>query len=229
MGVGGGVGQGGPQAIRTRYSGILFRSRLEARWAVFFDALGAKWEYEKEGYELPSGRYLPDFWLPDWGWVEIKGQEPTGQEVCLTWDLQRVTGSRVIILVGPPGDLPELWASYGGFQADGDVDYLPCVCPHCRRFGFEYSGRGARVCGHKCAAGQQAKAEAAARKIELPVFGPFVESPPGSGYGRAPIIGTRFVDAECCGDKGYSYDAPEILRAISTVRSHRFWDPQKAA
>ena len=66
MGGGGGVGQGAPQAIRTRYSGILFRSRLEARWAVFFDALGVKWEYEKEGYELPSGRYLPDFFLPDW-------------------------------------------------------------------------------------------------------------------------------------------------------------------
>ena len=31
---------------------------------MFFDELGIKWEYEKEGYELPSGRYLPDFWLP---------------------------------------------------------------------------------------------------------------------------------------------------------------------
>lgn len=42
------------KAIKTEYKGYRFRSRLEARWAVFFDALGVRWEYEKEGYELPS-------------------------------------------------------------------------------------------------------------------------------------------------------------------------------
>ena len=50
------------KAIQTEYNGYLFRSRLEARWAVFFDALGVDYEYEPEGFELPSGdRYLPDF------------------------------------------------------------------------------------------------------------------------------------------------------------------------
>lgn len=39
----------GMQAIQTRYKGYHFRSRLEARWAVFFDTLGILWEYEKEG------------------------------------------------------------------------------------------------------------------------------------------------------------------------------------
>ena len=28
------------KAIQTEYNGYLFRSRLEARWAVFFDACG---------------------------------------------------------------------------------------------------------------------------------------------------------------------------------------------
>lgn len=52
------------KAIQTEYKGYLFRSRLEARWAVFFDACGAKWEYEPEGYDLGGGlRYLPDFLL----------------------------------------------------------------------------------------------------------------------------------------------------------------------
>lgn len=62
------------KAIETVYNGYRFRSRLEARWAVFFDALGTPWEYEKEGYDLPDiGWYLPDFWLPDQGcFVEIK-------------------------------------------------------------------------------------------------------------------------------------------------------------
>lgn len=63
------------KAIETRYAGCRFRSRLEARWARFFDFIGVRWEYEKEGFDLgESGAYLPDFWLPDLGiWYEIKG------------------------------------------------------------------------------------------------------------------------------------------------------------
>ena len=58
------------KAIETEYNGYRFRSRLEARWAVFFDAANIKYEYENEGYEVDFGdgetvRYLPDFFLPD--------------------------------------------------------------------------------------------------------------------------------------------------------------------
>jgi hypothetical protein len=67
-------------AIETFYGGCRFRSRLEARWAVFFDTLGLKWEYEPEGYTVkpwddkPARRYLPDFYLPtSETWVEVKG------------------------------------------------------------------------------------------------------------------------------------------------------------
>jgi len=50
------------KAIETIYKGYRFRSRLEARWAVFFDEMGYDWEYESEGYELRDGTwYLPDF------------------------------------------------------------------------------------------------------------------------------------------------------------------------
>jgi len=78
------------KAIETTYKGYRFRSRLEARWAVFFDTLGIKWEYESEGYEkeiFANGRtetirYLPDFFLPhprpdaNGGiYVEVKGDK----------------------------------------------------------------------------------------------------------------------------------------------------------
>ena len=54
------------KAIETEYNGYRFRSRLEARWAVFFDAAKIKYEYEPEGFELADGtRYLPDFYLPE--------------------------------------------------------------------------------------------------------------------------------------------------------------------
>lgn len=69
--------------IETVYRGYRFRSRLEARWAVFFDALGLRWEYEPEGFEFDDGtRYLPDFKVTypgRWGderhceWFEVKG------------------------------------------------------------------------------------------------------------------------------------------------------------
>ena len=74
------------KAIETTYNGYRFRSRLEARWAVFFDALGVRYEYEPEGFDLGDGLYyLPDFKVKCWGtrgeiwdepfdlWIEVKG------------------------------------------------------------------------------------------------------------------------------------------------------------
>lgn len=75
------------KAIETKYRGYRFRSRLEARWAVFFDAMNLPWEYEAEGYDLggSDGRYLPDFFMRSNGhygpYVEIKGRKPTDAEV----------------------------------------------------------------------------------------------------------------------------------------------------
>lgn len=75
--------------IETEYGGHRFRSRLEARWAVFFDALGIDFAYETEGTLLPSGKkYLPDFKVrchrivgddlygiePFDLWIEVKGE-----------------------------------------------------------------------------------------------------------------------------------------------------------
>src|SRR6266567_2309153 len=69
------------KAIETVYNGYRFRCRLEARWAVFFDTLDIKYEFEKEGFDLEGTWYLPDFWLPKQRyWIEIKGQKPTKDE-----------------------------------------------------------------------------------------------------------------------------------------------------
>lgn len=63
--------------IETVYNSYRFRSRLEARWAVFFDALEVEYEYEKEGFDLGEyGWYLPDFWLPrNNTYLEIKSDD----------------------------------------------------------------------------------------------------------------------------------------------------------
>lgn len=44
------------KAIPTVYGGVTFRSRLEARWAAFFDLANVVWDYE------PSAM---DGWAPD--------------------------------------------------------------------------------------------------------------------------------------------------------------------
>ena len=62
------------RAIETYYKGYRFRSRLEARWAVFFDLVGIEFEYEPEGLILRDGtKYLPDFYLPQfYCYFEVK-------------------------------------------------------------------------------------------------------------------------------------------------------------
>lgn len=51
-----------------------FRSRLEAKWAVYFHLLGVKWEYEPVKFELQNGdTYIPDFYFPDYDfYAEVK-------------------------------------------------------------------------------------------------------------------------------------------------------------
>lgn len=62
------------KAIETVYKDYKFRSRLEARWAVFLDELKIEYQYEVEGFDLHySGWYLPDFYLPAYQtYLEIK-------------------------------------------------------------------------------------------------------------------------------------------------------------
>lgn len=90
--------------IETVYRGYRFRSRLEARWAVYFDALGIEFEYEPEGYDLgDAGWYLPDFWLPQVRlWAEVKRGEFLPDEVRRCQALAGVTGHEVVMLAGPP-------------------------------------------------------------------------------------------------------------------------------
>lgn len=69
----------------TRYHGTLFRSRLEAHWAVYFDLLGWEWEYEPQAFHFPylSIGYCPDFWLRTGPkcWVEVKPKSPNLSEL----------------------------------------------------------------------------------------------------------------------------------------------------
>jgi hypothetical protein len=125
-------------AIQTWYKGYKFRSRLEARWATFFDSLKLDWEYEVQGYLLDGTPYLPDFKLVLPGdrvvLVEVKPMESDwheGRHIRLCRALARETGWPVILLVGVPSyrayhwftpDLPDKEFMAAFFQ-----DYEPYI------------------------------------------------------------------------------------------------------
>jgi hypothetical protein len=64
-----------PKGLEASYSGRIFRSRLEARWAILMDQLDICWDYEPSHYQVgPELYYLPDFYLPEHKlWLEVKG------------------------------------------------------------------------------------------------------------------------------------------------------------
>ncbi len=187
-----------PRAIKpieTHYKGYRFRSRLEARWAVFFESLGLNWEYEKEGFVLPSGkRYLPDFYVSGIGFFEIKPlpddfeggmvcppeDSPEGEFFCRENDPPIEGG----ILYGTPGVVEGLEYDpacpyVGAIVYDGP--YFFCECPDCGVIGFQFDGRSARV----------------KHKTGCPVMPPW-------------------------DDKNYNTNSPRLAKAVEKARSARF-------
>lgn len=125
------------KAIETEYNGYRFRSRLEARWAVFFDALGIRYEYEPEGFELSDGTlYLPDFYLPDSkSWFEVKGEmDPDSAHKI---DLFIKEGNYMTI--GYPDfefNSMNYWWPEGPFDFVGSESSWLCECNHCGKKYF---------------------------------------------------------------------------------------------
>lgn len=98
--------------IETIYKGRRFRSRLEARWAIFFDAIDIGWEYETEGFQIGNTKYLTDFKLLSFGstkvdlFVEIKPRKPSMEEIKKCYEVSVGTNTDMLLICGTPG-LPE--------------------------------------------------------------------------------------------------------------------------
>ena len=114
--------------IETVYNGYRFRSRLEARWAVFFDAARIKYQYEPEGFDLGDCEwYLPDFYLPEFDiFVEIKpfdrsvvkhvGDGNIWEEKCSKF--RSVTNHAILLCYGDPAE--SHWNYFFGFDEKED-------------------------------------------------------------------------------------------------------------
>lgn len=132
------------RAIETEYAGTMFRSRLEAKWAEFFDYLSVKWAYEGEGYTDGSTNYLPDFWLPDVSsrgqaggvFFEVKPTSATQGEAYKAQMLAKGSGRPVIIPSDSPSEKDQecldeyIWIEKC-VQFDSGLQFARCaLCGH---------------------------------------------------------------------------------------------------
>jgi hypothetical protein len=164
--------------IETVYRGNRFRSRLEARWAVFFDAVGIEWIYEPDGFMVNGRGYLPDFWLPRFKcFAEVKPDKGTAKQAePLLRALSTASGHRAILLIGQPADqASESMCCFTGEKWPNWLRWRECIfcgavlltglsCPCSDKPGFTYTiiraapADNPRIL-HACKQAQQARFE----------------------------------------------------------------------
>ncbi len=155
------------KGIETRYAGHLFRSRLEARWACFFDMIGWTWTYEP----LDANGYIPDFLIHGNRpmLVEVKPASCAADLLVATTYVDKAieghwSGDTLMLGIGPMAGV----GSFRGATALGllgedvmdDVmdelvpreyeDALFTQCCDCGRFGVYHGlmSYATRPCGH---------------------------------------------------------------------------------
>lgn len=141
------------KAIETEYNGYKFRSRLEARWAVFFDALGVEYEYEPEGFELHSGKwYLPDFRLKCYGTRGYCGKDPFDLyiEVKPQGRMTQEDADKIIEFANMPWDENGAWDETKEAESNqilivGNIPALGCSSDSASLGAYE-GMNGVRIC-----------------------------------------------------------------------------------
>lgn len=138
------------KVLPSVYRGVTYRSRMEARWAVFMDHAGVPFMYEPEGYQIDDLFYLPDFYLPNQdAFMEIKNPMAVGDTVKKPRVLAECSGKNVFVFIGPPrfpdGTDYDLEGAQIFYPVGEDDHYLWCECPHCRRVELQFDGRSDRI------------------------------------------------------------------------------------
>lgn len=122
--------------IPTLYNGITYRSRMEARWAIFFNLGGISVRYEFEGFKTSAGWYLPDFEFKETerpAYFEVKPQVPNDEEWGKMKALANMKKADVFVAIGAPEAnyfvwkvLPDWWQEQWYFVSDdeGFVSYM---------------------------------------------------------------------------------------------------------
>lgn len=134
------------RSLGATYKGYAFRSRLECRWYIFYEAMGEPIAYEPEAIDLGGFAYIPDFFLRTFrAWNEIKGEMVSDAagllmiEKCV--QLTQQSGRPVILAFHDPYDLR--CAVFQGDQMYGQSRWT--VCGLCGRLALGVRGGGFSV------------------------------------------------------------------------------------
>lgn len=143
---------------RTEFKNTVYRSKLEAKWAVFFDSLGLRYEYEPHFEEVSLGyypiNYAPDFYLEDLDiHVEVKPKELEDSEIekVLAW--ARDIGPMLILNQSYPHQTDDGYPFvYWKYKRDrpGRIQRWWCECPQCGKIDLSYKNDIPRECYKTC-------------------------------------------------------------------------------
>ena len=132
--------------IPTVFEGTKFRSRLEARWALFFTYLRVPYKYEPKRFDLEFTKYTPDFCFNNRTFIEIKPDAIPNQTLRKLWILSVRYDLDAYLFSGDFYEYPTL--SIFKFGRDGTItfDYDFRYCPKCKALKLDNVDK-CRVCG----------------------------------------------------------------------------------
>ena len=128
------------KAINTRHNGNYYRSRLEARWAVYFETLKIKFDYEFEGFTTTNHNYLPDFYFPKFGFHGEVKRECFGDEDVERWtEFARESKCPLVVFEGTPHANP---CRAFGMHIDMPLLVIPFAHLFVKKMGVYYHAGG---------------------------------------------------------------------------------------
>jgi len=134
-------------AIETVYNGCRFRSRLEARWAAFFDLCGWRWVYEPVDFD----GWFPDFALiGDRGnhvYVEVKPISMLDDDLTARLEASGCEDEKLIVGLAP---FMQYWSegSLGWLQQDGVFwDEAGLIQPTATKYKIDFCCLSGCHCG----------------------------------------------------------------------------------
>lgn len=122
-------------AIPTIYNSVRFRSRLEARWAAFFDLLQMKWSYEPMDFK----GWIPDFFLHDHHqYTEVKPID----EYCLQTAKKMLTAApdETLVLLGLAPKFTDGLCYVGWWVNGGEAGSPATLTTYCGDYEIFYDG-----------------------------------------------------------------------------------------
>ena len=195
--------------IETNYNGYAFRSRLEARWAMFFDLVGIRYQYESEAFSIGGINYLPDFFLPEKNlFIEIKPNDPPPEEFA---KVQAFAWHKpILLLIGEP------YATFDEYGHGVRLEYVvksyierPVLLPGEHEVS-EHPDWGSPLIFVQCRGCENVGLES--RGIH---FDEFLQ---------ADLLDFGAQQGFCCSEKSGQAGSLKLRDAYSESREFRFWD-----